>query len=260
MRPIPALLYHRVCADAAYFQSSYVVKASAFRRQMEYLVRHDWHAASLDDLLEPQDKARQTGKKVLITFDDGYLDTFTTAFPILKEFGMTALVLLVGDMSRRTNWWDLPLGVPEAKLLSPDQIREMADAGMQFGSHTLTHASLPDLSNSRLADELVGSKQAIENVTGRPVMAFSYPYSHIDERSKRAVRDAGYSIAFSVESGPFRTFTDPWEIRRTNVLSTEQGYRYALKLNGVEKCRTWFWWRAKRALRIFQERRIRRGF
>jgi peptidoglycan/xylan/chitin deacetylase (PgdA/CDA1 family) len=260
MNAIPTLLYHRVCPEAEYFNSSYVVRASAFRRQMEYLARHGWKSATVADLTEDRRHGRSAAKGVLITFDDGYLDNYTTAFPILKEFGFTALVLLIGDMSRRTNWWDVPLGVPEAKLLMPDQIREMAEGGIEFGSHSLTHRSLPGLSDSQLEDEVVGSKRVIEEVTGRPVTAFSYPYSHIDERTKRAVQAAGYSVAFSVESGPFCTAADPWEVRRTNVTSSAQGIRYALKLNGVEKCRTWFWWRSKRALRILQGRRIRRGF
>jgi peptidoglycan/xylan/chitin deacetylase (PgdA/CDA1 family) len=260
MNAIPTLLYHRVCSEEEYFNSSYVVQARAFRQQMEYLARRGWKSATVADVIADRKQNQSAAKKVLITFDDGYLDNYTNAFPILKDYGFTALVLLIGDMSRRTNWWDVPLGVPEAKLLMPHQIREMAEGGIEFGSHSLTHRSLPGLSDAQLEDEVVGSKRVIEKVTGCPVTAFSYPYSHIDEKTKRAVQAAGYRVAFSVESGPFRTAADPWEVRRTNVTSSAQGFRFALKLNGVERCRTWFWWRSKRALRILQGRRIRRGF
>lgn len=257
---IQPLVYHRVCPDADAFASSYVVSTSDFRRQMEYLVRHGYRAVTVDELLATNGAASPGGRRVLLTFDDGYLDNYTEAFPILREYGLPALIFLVADFSRRINWWDTPLGVPETALLQPEQIREMAAHGIEFGSHSLEHSSLPQLTDGELRRQLEESKAAIEASTGRPVRAFSYPYSHVDARVKAALRASGYSCGFTVNDGPLRATQDLWEIRRVNVTAHAQGARLAAKLTGVEKAGLWTWWQLRRALRGAPRYEIRRGF
>jgi peptidoglycan/xylan/chitin deacetylase (PgdA/CDA1 family) len=254
---IQPLVYHRVCPDRESFRSTYVVSASDFRRQMEYLVRHRYDCVTLDALL-----AGTTGRngrpRILLTFDDGYLDNYTHAFPILRELGLPAIVFLVADFSRRTNWWDVPMGVPEAPLLERDHVREMVEGGIEFGSHTLRHSSLPSLSDRELTEELVRSRELIEDAAGRPVRALSYPYSHLDERVKRATRETGYSCAFAVNGGPLRAEADLWEIRRVNVTAGARGLVLDAKVSGLEKLGLWAWWYSRNRLRPRYE--IRRGF
>jgi hypothetical protein len=86
----------------------------------------------------------------------------------------------------------------------------------------------------------------------------SYPYSHVDARTKRAVHAAGYTCAFAVNGGPFRAETDLLEIRRVNVTSESRGVRLENKLSGMEKLGLWLWWRARRSRQAAYE--IRRGF
>ena len=260
-RSVQPLVYHRVCADNEHFSSDYAVRQSDFRRQMEYLVTRGYTAVGIEDLLTGMD-APLPGPpgRVLITFDDGYRDNFERAFPVLQDLGLPAVIFLVADFSRRTNWWDQPIGIPEARLLHPDEIREMAAEGMEFGSHTLTHRSLPGCSEEDLSRELVESREHIAAITRTPVRTFSYPYSHVDERVKRAVRQSGYACAFAVNSGPLTPATDRWEIRRVNVTSAAHGSRFNAKLRGAEKLGLWAWWKLRQSSGLKANNEIRRGF
>lgn len=261
MNSIQPLVYHRVCPDGEHFNSTYVVRASDFRKQIEYLMSNQYRAVTLDEFLSDGDPAtRHPGKRVLLTFDDGYEDNYTHAFPVLREFGLPAVVFLVADFSRRTNWWDTPLGVPEARLLTPTQITRMAGNGIEFGSHTLTHRSLPGVSESELKAEVEGSRREIERVTGLAPRAFSYPYSHVDQRARRALREGGYQCAFAVNGGPFHANRDPWEIRRVNVTASARGLRLRAKLSGAEKFGLWMWWKARHRSGASIPMEIRRGF
>lgn len=261
MNSIQPLVYHRVVPDREHFNSTYVVRASDFRKQVEYLVSHRYRAVTLDELLTGADPVNaHTEKRVLITFDDGYEDNYTQAFPVLREFGLPALIFLVADFSRRTNWWDTPLGVPEARLLTPSQISRMAGNGIEFGSHTLTHRSLPGTSEAELKAEIEGSRSEIERVTGLTPRAFSYPYSHVDRRTKLTLREAGYQCAFAVNGGPFHAHRDPWEIRRVNVTANARGLRFKAKLSGAEKLGLWAWWKARHRSGERTPMEIRRGF
>jgi len=94
-----------------------------------------------------------------------------------------------------------PIGVSETRLLELEQIQEMAGEGVEFGSHGMGYRSLPGLDDSALMRELSLSREVIEAVTGKPVRAFSYPYSHVDARAKKAVRATGYECAFAVNGG-----------------------------------------------------------
>jgi peptidoglycan/xylan/chitin deacetylase (PgdA/CDA1 family) len=114
------------------------------------------------------------------------------------------------------------------------------------------------LADRDLAREVQDPREVIQGVTGRPVRALSYPYSHVDARVKYAVQAAGYSCAFAVNSGPFHAARDLWEIRRVNVTAHAHGSSFRAKLNGVEKIGLWTWSSARRLVQSTYE--IRRGF
>ena len=250
MKNLQTLLYHRVCADDEWYPSEYVVTKRVFRRHLQYLVRHGYYTPPIEDVLKGTLNST-TGERspVLITFDDGYLDNYQHAFPLLQEFGLTAVIFLVADFSRRTNWWDAQAGIPQTRLMEKQHLLDMDRAGIQFGSHTLTH---PRLAEIRLRDarrELAESKTAIEQMIGRRVDTFSYPYSSFHDGVKQAVRDAGYAFAFAVNDGPRHLPDDLFAIRRMNVTNHPSGFHLFTKLNGTEKTMLWCWSEMKVLLR-----------
>jgi peptidoglycan/xylan/chitin deacetylase (PgdA/CDA1 family) len=246
---LQTLLYHRVCADNEWYPSPYVVTASAFRRQMEFLHARGFYTPALADVLDGTATTHNGhGRPFLLTLDDGYLDNFEYAFPVLQEFGFRAIIFLVADFSRRENWWDLREGVPRASLLEPGHIREMSAHGIEFGSHTLHHPHMPSLPDEALREEVTRSRAIIEDVVQKPVDSFSYPYSDLDGRVRNAVIAAGYRCAFAVNTGPRAFSADAFEIRRLNVENGAGWLSLHAKMSGAEKALLYSWWQGKRSL------------
>ena len=124
-------------------------------------------------------------KPVIITFDDGYSDAFTQAYPILKKYGAQGVFYIITDRVGQDGFMGWP------------QIQEMAAYGMTFGSHTLDHVDLTEtaLSAERLNEELVKSKQVLKGQLGRPVTDFCYPSGQYNDAVVVAVKAAGYLSA-----------------------------------------------------------------
>jgi len=218
-RRIPVAMYHRVVEAApAGSRHGIWVTRDRFAAQLASLARRGCTPITFRDYAAHLAGRQELPRRpVLLTFDDGYADTFTIAFPLLREHAMTAVVFLIGDAGITSNVWDAAEGEPRVALLSREQIREMAEYGIEFGSHTATHARLPGLDAGRLAAELEGSKQALEERVARPVISLCYLYGAVDERVKEAVAEAGYLFGVASDSGPLTFGVDLHEIRRAQV-------------------------------------------
>lgn len=242
---LPVLMYHQICSDTTKDVSEFIVLQQVFRQQMLYLYEHGYVTPSLTDAFSDEPVG---GKPVVITFDDGYMNNYQFAFPILQEFGFRAHISLIGDQSIRTNLWDREKGIPQAELMRVEHIEEMAANGMEFGSHSHTHKSLPSLAQDELEEELAISKESVERIIGRPTEFIAYPYGDVDDRVKRAVRNAGYKFAFATHTGPLDFHADAYEIRRILVENrSDTRYLYS-KFSGINKTYMWGKWFAKTLL------------
>jgi peptidoglycan/xylan/chitin deacetylase (PgdA/CDA1 family) len=245
------LLYHRVCADEAWRSSQFLVTATVFREQMRCLAENGYYTPRLSEVLawvrEPTCASR---RPILLTFDDGYADTFENALPILQEFGFTATVFPVLATAGSFSWWESDPAL-RAPLLTRIQMRSMEDAGIEFGSHTLTHPRLTLTRDDELSEELARSREVLASIVSRPLPVLAYPYGDVDERVKRATRDAGYAAAFSVGSGPLDLRADPFEIRRLSVSNATNDLEFC----GARKLFGWSKWKVTSAVASVTRRR-----
>ncbi len=211
---VPTLMYHYVRPITPEMTTSsrwLSVSPEHFRAQMEELVRLGYHTITPDDLADAV-----TGQKilptkpVLITFDDGYRDQYTKAFPILKTHGLRATFFIISDYHLN------PL------YLTNDQIRELDQSGLiTIAAHTRHHVGLADRQSDKQKDEIGGSKQDLEQVVGHPITAFAYPYGNFNAAVKRLVAEAGFRTGFSTILGSIHTSSSLFEARRIRVLDDE---------------------------------------
>lgn len=247
------LLYHRVCPDDQWRPSEFLVAASVFRAQLRYLARAGYYTPRLSEVLAWNGRAPRTPRTpVVLTFDDGYADNFEVAFPILQELGFTAAVFPVLDLGRRFSTWEAEPAM-HAALMSPESMRTMEAAGIEFGSHTMTHPRLPRASDAELVDELTRSREVLGAIVARPLAVVAYPYGEVDPRVKRAALHSGYTAALAVHSGPLRIDADPLEIRRVCVANSANEAYMKFKASGAAKLYEWFKSKAKERLRSARE-------
>ncbi len=214
---VPILNYHKV-DDYVHPLS---VSPEQFEQQMAYLAQEGYTAITPDQLMENFNYGRRLPTKpILITFDDGYLDNYVNAYPIMKKYGFTGIIFIITDLvsqdSRYMNW---------------EQIQEMKNNGFLFGSHTLSHVPLTKVSDERLRRELVESRQLIKNHLGQYPKYFAYPTGAYNRKVQKATREAGYVAAFTIRYGQAGINSDPYGLERIPVFrcpSTQQVFEARL--------------------------------
>lgn len=226
------LMYHEVTRGQP--QEIHAVSQDQFSAQMRWLHESGFATVGLDDWPDGPSGAgpRVTARSVAITFDDGYRDNYANAWPILVEQGLRATVFLVAGRLGQTSVWR-PGALGQAPLMGWSEVREMAEAGICFGSHTISHADLTALDSDAVTQEITGARERIEQALGRPVESISYPYSRLTPTVKRLVQQAGYRVACSCPTGYVGDANrDPYDLRRITVLATDQLTDFAEKVRG----------------------------
>jgi peptidoglycan/xylan/chitin deacetylase (PgdA/CDA1 family)/glycosyltransferase involved in cell wall biosynthesis len=221
----PILMLHSVSAPRELYLKSLYISPERFTRFMEWLKRAGYTSAL------PADWEKRTAnqRRVVLTFDDAYDDFMTDAFPVLDRLGFTATVFVVVDRIGKTNEWDESRGFKSRRLLSLEQIRDLHQHGVHFGSHTLTHAWLTSVSDRDLEREVRDSKRKLEDLIGAEVSSFAYPWGIADMRVRSAVARAGYKVALTTEEG-LNWSEDPLSLKRTNVAEVDTLPEFAFKL------------------------------
>jgi peptidoglycan/xylan/chitin deacetylase (PgdA/CDA1 family) len=188
------LMYHSV---SAYRADPYriTVRPERLERQMRWLRNRGLTGVSLRELLTMRGRGSGAGL-VGLTFDDGYADFARHAVPILRACGFTATVFPVAQRLGQDNAWDA--GGPRKPLMTREQLRQVACAGMEIGSHGLRHVPLPGLADAELDAEIKHSRRVLREISGQDVDGFCYPWGQLDGRVVDRVRAAGYSYGCAV--------------------------------------------------------------
>jgi len=189
---------------------SLAIDPTDFEWQMKYLVDHGYHTISTDELYDfMEGKGALPDRPVLITFDDGYVDNYTNAYPILKKYNLKATIFIVtGFVSSRKGY------------LTWDQLREMEQHGIMAQSHTVTHAPLPELPDERIREELVESKRTAEAELGHPIDFIAYPTGAHDLHIVSIAKAAGYRGGFTVKYGNVDRSSNVYAMERVPVFRT----------------------------------------
>ena len=243
MRPVPVLMYHHISPHKG---DIVTVTPEVFGEQMNHLSRAGYKTLTAAELLSfMRGELTLKQKAVVITFDDGWLDNYLYAFPVLKRYALNASVFLITRRIEKASgkMAALPDSVPthnESKALVErgeagsvalnwKLIEEMAASGLvDFYSHTKTHRKCDALTESELRDELADSKEVIENRLGRQCPFLCWPYGKYSGASVRAAKEAGYKALFTTDSGVVRPGSDPFAIRRIVVKDRTEWFRKRL--------------------------------
>lgn len=229
---IPVLAYHKIDLPTAdvKIRGAYTAPAR-FEKQVSYLKRHGYRFFTASEIVGQYiDAGRTVEKAICVTFDDGWKDNYDHAFPILKKYGAKATIFLVPSCVGRTTDQVTADGEGEREHLSAENIREMADYGIEFGSHSMNHKLFDRISEDEIDNEVFESKAYIENLTQRECLTFAYPAGFFNDHAKTVIKDAGYLAAFTTVYG-CEDRVDLFELNRTEILRRDKfPFRFARKI------------------------------
>lgn len=224
---IPILTYHQV--NDRFDLSITRQKVSQFERGIRFLYEQGYKAVSLEEIFSSGENC--DGKKVAFTFDDAYQDVYLNAFPLLQKFGFTASIFVITGYVGKYNQWDYNWGKNREKHLSWDQIKEMADAGFNFGSHTVNHPDLTKIPKQFVEHELKKSKEVLEDKLGQRVDFLSYPFGRFNRYVQKEAERLGYKGAYTLCSNPKEKGFHPFSQKRWGVYLLDSPLTLRIKLN-----------------------------
>ena len=244
-RRVRILLYHKVCDLPEGKYRDHAVPPASFARQMEFLFQNRFNVITLEQFLEYKEKnIKPPPKSVIITFDDGYMENYINAYPILERYNFKATFFIVTDYIdseepfRWLDWDKLLLSQFQEKKtdwlpLNRQMILTMSASGFSFGSHTKSHCPLNQVEKEVAIEELKGSKECLEEILAKPIASFSYPYGELNETVKSLIRAAGYRVAVD-GMGPGNTIeSDFFKLSRVAFGRRDSFLRFKNKVRGA---------------------------
>lgn len=235
LRGIPILMYHSINNHVGTTHPYYETNTTPemFTRHMEFLNGNGYSAVGLEEALQSLSAGEDAANCVVITFDDGFRDFYSVAYPILREFGFVATVFLTTGLinDQRLQW-------KGADLMTWAEVRELQTLGIRFGSHTVNHPELERLDEKQIDREVGQSKQTLEDKFGVPIKSFAYPYafpehnSAFTKRLAESLENHGYENGVSTVIGRARSCDNPFFLPRLPVNSWDDLRLFQAKLEG----------------------------
>lgn len=205
---VPVLMYHNI--DENYKESKLSVSPENFKREMRFLRRFNYNVVSLNELIRLiRSKKPIPYKTVAITFDDGYKNNYTSAYPVLKKYDIPACIFVVAEKVGREGY------------ASWDDLREMSKNNIHIGSHTLSECYLPDIKDDkRLKREIVESRRIIRSKIPDGGDFLAYCSGGFNEKIRQLVIDAGYKGACATNPGSTYPKNDIYALKRVRISRT----------------------------------------
>ena len=205
---VPILAYHKIGVHKGDHVPTVIPEA--FEAHLAFLQRHRFEVWPVARLVAALAKGQRLPRRVTaITFDDGYEETYTVAWPLLKHFSFPATVFVA----------TAEVGLPGFNTWA--QLREMAQDNFTIGSHTIHHTYVPRTAREILHREFFDSKQHIEREVGRRIDYLSYPVGGFTAEAQQLARDAGYAAAFTTNRAFQRRGVDLYALRRVKMTDND---------------------------------------
>jgi peptidoglycan/xylan/chitin deacetylase (PgdA/CDA1 family) len=220
LRPGTVLVYHGLGRPD---DARLLISPEHLEAHVRYLQRRGYEFRTAEELT-----GAPASGTVVLTFDDGFRTALTDVAPLLERLGVRGTFYVSPGLFGKQHW---QVSGDDGRLLDADDAKALVEAGMELGSHTMSHPDLRTLSDEDLACELEESKSVIEKITGRPCRTLAYPYGLFDDRVTAATAAAGYELAFAWLPGPWQPLAAP----RLPAPPRHGAMRLALKLAGVRR-------------------------
>lgn len=198
---VPVLMYHKIGDEKG---NDAVISRERFKEHMEYLRRNGYSPLSLDELdAYLSGRLELPPKPVVLTFDDGYRDTYEIALPLLKSYGFkSTLFIPAADADRRLSWQEL---------------KEMKAAGMAVASHSFSHRDMAPMSPAEQVAEIVKSKEILDSNLGQDTKYFCYPNGSYNDTTLKVLKEKGFRLAVTIEPGWVKRGDNPLTLKRVWV-------------------------------------------
>ena len=208
---VPILMYHYVSEpppDSDIYRVDLSVPPDAFRQQMAYLKDNGYTPVDLYDLSTAIVAHTELPEKpIVITFDDGYLDNYENAFPILQEYGFKGTFFVITEF----------IDSGREGYMNWEMLEEMSRAGHRIESHSRTHPDLTTKSRDGLIWELLGSQETLAAHIGYKPRYFCYPGGTYNDETIQVLKELDYWGAVTTENGSWHGFNDRFEWRRVRL-------------------------------------------
>lgn len=213
------------------FLADWVLERKNFSRLLSFIEERDYKTICFKDLI-PNNGAADSSRNIILTFDDCAKHLLDFAVPELMKRKMKGVFFMPTAYTGGYNAWDEAKSETRLELMNADDLKDLAQNGMEVGSHSHHHIELKTTSVEVLKRELVLSKEIIESVTGSEVYSFSYPYGSVPENYRSVLSEAGYRFGVSI----YQPFQTRLALRRFGVynkdteksLATKFSFRYQL--------------------------------
>ena len=226
------MMYHLISEQLPNKKKSGLrVSSHMFEEHLKYFSSNDWKFIKMSELDEYENK----DKVVAITFDDGYLNNYTHALPLLKKYNACATLFLVID--RHDNDWSVKKNskhntgiLAKEEKLSDMQIQEMIDSNIfELGGHTITHPFLPNLTKDEKENEMISCKNILEEKFDTKITSFAYPFGIYSEEDINIIRNSSFESAVTTNEG-VASMDSIYELKRIKASGKDNFYAFKLRL------------------------------
>ena len=226
---VPVIQYHKIDFPPpdALVRGGYTPRRR-FEKQMKHLKKKGFVFYTASELVEHYVEHGSFPKRgIAITLDDGWKDNYTNAYPVLRDLGIKATIFLVASCIGEVSSKAQAAGEGGRAHLSREEILEMSMRGIEFGSHSLNHLLLHEISEDAVKFEIEESKRQIEDLLQKTCKVFAYPAGYFSNFAKQVIAETGHVAAFSTTYGP----TDPLDRYALNRIEILRRDRFLFQFN-----------------------------